>query len=67
MKTKVYPNGTEFSDEAWKNWYGVKSSSELFEEEEERREYEQMIEEENEIKVDQAREDIGHNHSGIRR
>jgi len=32
---KIYPNGTPYSDEQWKNWYTNKSNKELTIEEEE--------------------------------
>ncbi len=51
-------NKTPFTPEQWKAWYGVKSSSELAMEQEEREEYDKIIEAE----VDQAREDHYHNH-----
>lgn len=32
---KIYPNGTPYSDEQWKNWYAHNSNKELFIEKEE--------------------------------
>ena len=47
-----HKNGTPYSDEAWKRWYGMKSSSELVQEQEE------YVE----AQVDQAREDGMYSH-----
>ena len=58
---KIYKNGTTSSDEAWKRWYGIESSSEKFEREEE---YRELVEAEMEAKIDQAREDGIHSHTG---
>ncbi len=54
---KIYKNGTPYSDEAWKRWYGVKSSSEIDPE---------LEQEKVDILIDQAREDGIHSHSGRR-
>lgn len=46
---KIYPNGTPYSDEQWKNWYAYKSNKELTIEEEEY----SKIDENQELKPDQ--------------
>ena len=60
---KIYKNGTPYSDAAWKLWYGIESSSEKFERVEE---YRELVEAENEAKIDQAIEDKYHNHGDRR-
>ena len=52
---KVYKNGTPFTDEQWKRWYGIKSSEEI--DLEAQQEYV-------EVQIDQAREDGIHSHMG---
>lgn len=57
-----YENGTPYSDEQWKAWYGIKNSSEVAMEQEEREEHDKIID----TQIDQARENQDHHHGSIR-
>lgn len=53
----IYKNGTPYSDEQWKAWYGRKSSDEIDPEAEQ---------EKVDILIDQLNEDGYHSHGGRR-